>query len=380
MGSSRRNSLLLASALALVGAGPPRQPVPAAQDVEQTLILIGDAGEPAPDGEPVLKALARELHRQPERTTVVFLGDNVYPDGLPAPVAPNFGELARKLDTQVDVVLAAGVRAIFVPGNHDWAEERADGWDAIRREADRIDGRGASKVEMLPKGGCPGPVVEDVGSRLRLVLLDTQWWLHAYAKPQGPSSDCAQATEDEVLAALNEALQTAGERQVVVAAHHPLATGGPHGGHFSFRQHLFPLTDQNRKLWIPLPVIGSIYPIARMRGHTAQDLTNERNRQMRAALEGVLREHPPLVYAAGHEHALQVLDGRSARHLLVSGAGIYNHENAVRKIDGTRFASSRAGFMKLEIEQGGRVRLSVLEVNAKGEAAEGYAAWLTDPR
>ena len=372
-------TIVAAAALALLGAAPASRTVVApAQDVEQTLILIGDAGKPAPGGEPVFKALTRELGREPERTTVVFLGDNIYPDGLPPPEAPDRAEMERRLDTQVDVVRVAGVRGIFVPGNHDWAEEKPGGWDAIRREVARVDSRGAPKVEVLPKGGCPGPVVEDVGSRLRLVFLDTQWWLHAYEKPQPPDSGCAQDTEDEVLAALNEALQTAGERQVVVAAHHPLASGGPHGGYFSFRQHLFPLTDRNKKLWIPLPVIGSLYPLARMRGASPQDLTNERNRQMREALERVFRERPPLVYAAGHEHTLQVIDGASARHLLVSGAGVYNHESAVRKIDGTRFASSQAGFMKLEIEHGGRVRLSVLEVNARGEAAEGYAAWLTD--
>ena len=375
-----RVAVVLAGALALLGASPAPHAVPPAQNVEQTLILIGDAGRPAPGGEPVLKALTRELGREPERTTVVFLGDNVYSDGLPPAEAPRRAEMERRLDTQVDVVRLAGVRAIFIPGNHDWADEKPDGWDAIRRQADRVDSRGAPKVEMLPKGGCPGPVVEDIGSRLRLVLLDTQWWLHPHAKPQPPNSGCPQDAEDAVLAALNGALQTAGERQVVVAAHHPLASGGPHGGYFSFRQHLFPLTDRNKKLWIPLPVIGSLYPVARLRGASPQDLTNERNRQMREALEGVFREHPPLVYAAGHEHALQVLDGASARHLLVSGAGIYNHESTVRKIDGTRFASSRAGFMKLEIEGGGRVRLSVLEVNLRGEAVEGYAAWLTDPR
>jgi hypothetical protein len=365
------------AALALLGAASSPRPVAPAQDVEQTLILIGDAGKPAPGGEPVFKALTRELGREPERTTVIFLGDNVYPDGLPAPDAPDRIEGERKLDAQVDVVRTARVRAIFIPGNHDWAQEKPAGWDAIRREAARVDGSGAPKVEMLPKGGCPGPVVEDVGPRLRLVFLDTQWWLHAYEKPQPPDSGCPQDTEDEVLAALNEALQTAGERRVVVAAHHPLASGGPHGGYFSFRQHLFPLTDRNKKLWIPLPVIGSLYPLSRIHGASPQDLANDRNRQMREALESVFRGHPPLVYAAGHEHALQVLDGASARHLLVSGAGIYNHESAVRKIEGTRFASSQAGFMKLEFEHGGRVRLSVLEVNGRGDAVESYAAWLT---
>lgn len=32
---------------------------------------------------------------------------------------------------------------------------------------------------LLPSNGCSGPAAVDIG-RLRLILLDTQWWLHVY--------------------------------------------------------------------------------------------------------------------------------------------------------------------------------------------------------
>ncbi len=365
----------LAAALLLVAPAPA---VPPAQDVSETLILIGDAGDPAPGGEPVLIALSRELARDPAHTAVVFLGDNLYEVGLAPPGHPGRGEQERRLDTQVEVARASGARGFFVPGNHDWAGEGTDGWNAIRRQGQRIDERGQGTVQMLPKDGCPGPAVEDVGPWLRLVMLDTQWWLHGFDKPIDPTSSCPQDSEAEVLAALNAALQGAGTRHVVVTAHHPLATGGPHGGYFTFKQHLFPLTDARRGLWLPLPLIGSLYPLARKAGATAQDITSEVNRHMRESIESVLREHPPLAFAAGHEHAQQVIDGHSARHLLVSGAGIYDHENAVKRIPGSRFASSKAGFMRLQFTNDGRVRLGVLEVNRKAAVVESYAVWLTD--
>jgi Calcineurin-like phosphoesterase len=364
--------------LAAVLASAAPAPVAPARDVARTLLLIGDAGDPAPGGEPVLQALSRELAQAPSRTLVVFLGDNVYPAGLAARGAPGREEGERRLDTQVGVVLASGARGIFLPGNHDWSEGGPDGWAAIRREVERVNAHGAPAVSMLPEGGCPGPVVKDVGSWLRLVLLDTQWWLHEFDKPEDPDSGCPQDSETEVLSALHDALRTAGARHVVVAAHHPLATGGPHGGYFTLKQHLFPLTDANRSLFIPLPLIGSLYPLARRAGASLQDLANAQNRQMREGLESVFRDHPPLVYASGHEHALQVLDGSSARHLLVSGAGIYAHESSVKKLPATRFASKKAGFMKLEIQRDGRVRLGVIEVDRRGSAVERYAAWLTD--
>ena len=369
--------LALGPALAQ-GAGAARPEAAAsARNVELSLFLIGDAGGPDKDGEPVLVALGQELARDPARSVVVFLGDNVYPKGLPAPDAGDRPEMERRLDAQIDAVRLKGARGVFLPGNHDWEKEQAGGWEAVKRQGAHVVGRGAPLIGFLPREGCPGPEVVDFGPHLRLVVLDTQWWLQDGPKPMDPASDCGADSENEVLAALQGALGGAGDRQVVVAAHHPLATGGPHGGYFSLREHIFPLTDLNRALWIPLPFVGSIYPLARKGGATAQDTASGPNRRMREALEGVLREQPPLAYASGHEHALQVLESRSARRLLVSGAGFFGHTRPVRRIEGSRFASSAAGFMRLDFQEAGGVRLAVLSVDARGRMAEVYSEWLT---
>src|SRR5262249_5681934 len=203
-----------------------------------------------------------------------------------------------------------------------------------------------------------------------------QWWLRKGPKPAGPTSTCAASSPDAVVAGLRSALATAGTRKVIVAAHHPLRTGGPHGGYFTWRQHLFPLTDSKQWLWLPLPVIGPIYPLSRKSGGTPQDLSGALNQAMRQAFEESFREHPPWIYASGHEHALQVIEGTSARYLLVSGAGIFEHESEVRMIEGSHYASSNAGYMRLDVTHDGRARLGVFEGDKKGEASEGYAEWL----
>ena len=63
---------------------PAAPPVPAATpaDVESTLFLIGDAGAPSED-EPVLAALEQMVRATPEPKYLVYLGDNIYPRGLP---------------------------------------------------------------------------------------------------------------------------------------------------------------------------------------------------------------------------------------------------------------------------------------------------------
>jgi hypothetical protein len=351
-------------------------PVAAFDRVETRILVLGDAGAPLRPKDPVLEAARKEAARDPERTVALFLGDNVYPSGLVGEAHPQRKEMERRLDAQLAVSLESGARSIFAPGNHDWEAWGPGGWDAIRRQGDYIEEKGQGLAELLPDEGCPGPVVRDVGARIRLVLLDTQWWVHPHAKPRHPSSDCSTDSETEVLDALEESIASAHGRYVIVGAHHPLATGGAHGGYFGWRDHLFPLRARKSWLWIPLPGVGSIYPIARRSGVSDQDMGGALNRRMREAIEGVFSRHPPLVYAAGHDHNLQVLAGSDARYVLVSGAGYYGHLSRVAWTPSTMFARAASGYMVLEVDPDGRPRLGVVTVDARGRTQEAYSTHL----
>ena len=353
------------------GQAPPLAPEP--DSIAETLFLIGDAGHPAKEGEPVLIALREQLERSAGRATVVFLGDNLYPAGLPALGDPDLAKMARRLDDQVDAVKDVGARVVFIPGNHDWAKSGPDGWEAVRRQERRVEERGGAAVSYLPNDGCPGPEVLDVGDRLRLVALDTQWWLHPHERPEDPTSSCPADSEVEVVAAFRSALESAGGREVVVLAHHPLASGGPHGGRFGLKQHLFPLTDYRKGLFIPLPVVGSLYPTARGAGISAQDQTSGVYRHMRDSLSGAMRGRMPLAWVSGHEHVLQVIESREWGRVLVSGSGIYGHVTYVRDVEGSLYRAARSGFMRVDFPRSGMPRLAVLEVGKDGRYREAYA-------
>lgn len=313
--------------------------------------------------------------RRGDGAIVAFLGDNIYSRGMPPEGAPDRKDAERRLDAQLATVVGTGARGIFIPGNHDWARG-ARGWDAIRRQGAYIAGQGDPRVTLLPSDGCPGPVIEDAGSRLRLVIIDTQWWLHTGPKPRHPTSPCAADTEEEVIYALREATASADDRHVIVLAHHPLMTGGSHGGHFTWRQHLFPLRELSRRLWIPLPGIGSAYPIARQRGISSQDLSSDENRRLRAILHGALSARRPLIYASGHEHNLQILRGAGDLWHLVSGSGSYGHVGPVAWRDSTIFALAASGFMRLDVLSDGRARLGVLTAAADSSVTEQFSLWL----
>ena len=368
------------AAVACSGVTAGSKPVPPVSPalVETSLFLIGDAGAPDRAGEPVLRALTADVARAAGERVIVYLGDNVYPRGIPDTGAPGRAEALRRLDAQIDLAREAGVKAIFVPGNHDWARMGADGWNSMLRQQARIDQRGAKLVRLLPRDGCPGPDVVDVGTRLRLIVLDTQWWLHGGPKPVDPTSQCRADKDSEITDSLRADLEaTDTSRRVVMVAHHPLASGGEHGGYFGASDYFFPLRHVSRVLgWIPLPGLGAIYPEARASGISSQDIPSGSNRRMREALEGAMLRQRPLVWASGHDHNLQVLAGRTARHLLVSGAGIYGHGSRVVRLSATRFASAAAGYMRLDVLLDGRVRLAVFEVDGEGRAREAYTRWL----
>ena len=235
---------------------------------------------------------------------------------------------------------------------------------------------GGASVRFLPEDGGPGPVTVDVGPSVRLVLLDTQWWLHEHEKPVHPTSTCPADSEEEVLGSLRDAVRGAAGRRVLVVGHHPPASGGPHGGHFPLVDHLFPLRELRKWLWLPLPIVGSAYPLARQSGISTQDLSSRPYGHLRDSLESVFRDAPPLAFLAGHDHGLQVLSGGAVRHVLVSGSGSYDHNNAVRRLDSTRYASAKPGFMRVDILRDGRVHLRVLVVGADGRTTEAFATWL----
>ena len=363
-------------------------PVPPMDSIELALFLIGDAGSKAYDGEPVLAELARQADSfRTVKQYVIFLGDNVYPRGVPPLGHPARDDAERKLAAQVNAIRKGAAQGFLVPGNHDWDRQGRDGWNAIRRQDSLVQQFGGNEVRLLPHGGCPGPEVVDVGKHVRLIALDSEWWLHSDVKPYGDTSPCPTRTEQEVTDSLRGALRDKGARYAIVVDHHPLRSGGEHGGSFTLGDYIFPLRNLESWMWIPLPIIGTLYPLARKNGISNQDISGRKYNQMVRAFESVFSKYPPLVMASGHDHDLQVIRGgrpevTNAGYQLVSGAGIFGHASLVRKVEGSLFEREAAGFMRLDFTHNGRVRLAVTTVvpegtRAAGESAEVFSLWLT---
>ena len=351
------------------------------------VLLVGDAGAPVEleneslDQAPVLKALEYFAGFIPGRTAIVFLGDNIYDAGLPDKTGQAFEAdkdcihracAEKRLDAQIDLLKASGAKGIFIPGNHDWDFEGRKGLKRIINLGEYVAGSRETKkvdVDLIPKNGCPGPITVPLSGgkvALSLIALDTQWWLHDYRKPgkDDNSSQCKQVTETGIIESIEKQIEeeTSKQRHVMLVAHHPLKSYGEHGAFYSMKDLVRPLylIEQN--------IRKSIFA-------GRQDLHNAIYKNMRAKIQGAIQSGyrkwgTPLIYAAGHDHSLQIIKENEGMFHLVSGAGSDWKATRVGQGEGTLFSHANkktGGFIAVDYLQSGEIRLAVIEPLSNGE-------------
>lgn len=311
-------------------------PVPDTANVEAVVFLVGDAGATERGGSPLLRALRRDVEQwsralgRDSAVSVLYLGDIVYPVGVRERDHPGFETDSIRLWNQIDIVAGEHARrhaslGLFLPGNHDWGSTSGlEGNDRILNLADQLERARNSGlyVALVPPNGRPGPAVRDLRRNVRLVLLDTHWFL------QTP-----EAAERQVFFRdLEEAIESAGDRHLILAAHHPFHSAGPHGA------------------FIPGYHAGGVAFLLKKSGTLVQDLNSPVYEEFLAGLRDIFgrQENPPLIFAGGHDHSLQVLqeNGESdPRFSLVSGAG--SKLSGLQGTPGLAWGADRPGYMVL---------------------------------
>jgi len=327
-------------------------PEPAPAEIENVIFLIGDAGDARAERSPLLRRMNAEVEywagalARDSAVVVLFLGDNVYPEGMRM-TERHFPQDSAALQSQVNLLAGPNARryhaiGIFLAGNHDWgnARDTDGGLQRLRNQEEFLNRRRREGIDvsLRPAAGEPGPEVVDVGSQLRILLYDTAWWL--LAQDTVPKRRMFYETQ--------EAIRTTEGRMLMVAAHHPYKTAGAHGGFVPF--------------W---KTLGLRLLLTRS-GAVMQDLSSIVYRELRRELDDAFREQPPLIFAGGHDHSLQVIAGDtlpSPRFDIVSGAG--SKVTGIGHVEGMLYRAAAPGYMRVMIHHSGRVDLFV--VNAPDE-------------
>jgi len=300
----------------------------------QTIYLIGDAG--LHQGSPILPILKNNINTSQDSTDVLlFLGDNIYPSGLHDSSHALRSQDQLSLAHQFNAIDSFNGTSIFIPGNHDWNEGNKNGLEFVMRSEQYI--KSNSSAIQLPENGKPGPIYFDVNDSLGIVIFDSQWLIQ---KREGVDN---ATYNTQFFDSLKMIVENEKGKTLLIASHHPLYTHGSHGGYFTLKDHLFPLTNSSKYLWIPLPVLGSIYPIARKLGISRQDITHPLQKEIKRKLEFIFDLHPSIIYASGHEHALELIEKENALYI-VSGSG--SKTTALNK-KSALFKKSALGYCKL---------------------------------
>ncbi|MEO6611514.1 MAG: BamA/TamA family outer membrane protein [Chitinophagaceae bacterium] len=331
---------------------------PQDDSIIQRIVLIGDAGQLTDGRHPVVDAV-RQLIKLDKKTTVLFLGDNLYKMGLPDNLASAYNTARAVLDSQLSIAEGTPAKVLMIPGNHDWENGSRGGYDAVIREQIYVDFIHQKNAEFYPKDGCPGPVEISLGTEVTVIMFDSQWWIHPFDKP-GIESDCNCKTKDELVAQIQDIAARNSKKLIILACHHPFRSNGIHGGFFRLKQHIFPFTDIFKSAYIPLPILGSIYPIARSVFGTPQDLKHPNYQNMIDRISTAIKEVAPnVVFVAGHEHNLEHLKDSSYNYIISGGGCKESRASSGKK---SEFISTLFGFAVMEVSKNKNVTVDFYTV------------------
>jgi hypothetical protein len=228
-----------------------------------------------------------------------------------------------------------------------------NGLAKIKNQWSFLDQQNDSLLKMVPAEGCPDPVEINVSNNLTIIAFDSEWWLFPYNK-DNKETDCNCRTKEDVTARLQELLYKNRYKVILLASHHPFQSYGHHGGYYSLKDHIFPFTAVNKNLYIPLPVVGSLYPILRKTFVNPEDMGHPLYKAMIKRMDEVAGRFPNLVHVAGHEHGLQFI--KSEQLQVVSGSGA--KKAYVRKGKHALFATHKAGFVTADLLINNNIRFT----------------------
>ena len=279
-----------------------------------TVFLVGGTGVGTDQSLTATLALLRaQMQAAGPRSTVILLGDNLS-NGLPNLDRPERPAAQKRLLLVLDLLKTCTGRVVVVPGGADWEQGGSHGWQRIKAQEKFVEeylGRGDV---FLPSNGCPGPVEIALDVQHTLVVLDTQWWLHAWDKP-GIESACEAKDEAAVVLQLDDLLGRNQGKNLLVVGHRPLVS-------------------VKKSVWREL-------------------MPNPRRRIMSRSLLQVLDKYPGLTYASGHERSLSYCQ-KNGLHYIGSGAAAQTKTIApsARKT----FEANNAGFVRLDYGAGAVVQ------------------------
>jgi predicted phosphodiesterase len=329
-------------------------------DQKYSVYLIGDAGEDTVPGKALLM-LKEKLLSNPN-SSVIFLGDNVYPSGLKLKSKNSIAHL----ESQLQILKDYKGQVYFIPGNHDWDAQGPKGLKTLKHEETYIENylqkntncANKTATTFLPVDGLPGPATIMLNEKLRLIIIDTQWFLHGFKKNHIGS---VKETKRIFYARLDSLLAYSKKdnEQVIITAHHPMYTNGQHS---RSRQPLRFLINCT-----PLQILGW----TGLNRLLSQDIAQPKYKRMRNKILSSINKYDNIIYASGHDHNLQYFK-EGADNYIVSGSGSkLSPLQKKKKFDSVFQDDKTTGFFEIQYSPDGRHSTIVYRVGEEQKLLDG---------
>ncbi len=305
------------------------------EDPVYTVYLIGDAGKLNDEGRIIVsEVVAEKLKSETKQSAVIYLGDNIYPNGMPKKDKKGRENAEKILDAQIATVKDYQGKTIFIPGNHDWRK----GVKGVNRQAKYIEKQLDNKNIFFPEKGCPLQKIK-INDDVVIIAIDSQWYLQDWDKEPNINDNCAIKTRLNFLDELESLIKKSNGKTTILAIHHPIYSNGSHGGQYSIKHQIE-----------PAPILGSLVSFLRKIGGVShQDLQSKRYVALRTKLITIAQNNQKVVFVSGHEHNLQYIVKNNLPQI-ISGSGA--KFTPTRNVDGA-FSYNNLGFSKLNIYKDG---------------------------
>ena len=328
------------------------------KNISHSFYLIGDAGNAEQDNaKKILSTLEERLQKADSASTLLFLGDNIYPAGMPNKGSVFRASAEEKMNGQLALSKKFKGKTIFIPGNHDWY----NGIEGLREQEKYVNEALKKKKSFLPRKNC-GIDHLDINDNVSLIVIDSEWYLEDWDQHPKINEDCDIKTREQFFLELESEINKNQNKTTILAMHHPLMSNGPHGGQFSLEKQLFPLNNG-----VPLPVIGTIVNVLRKTtGVSPQDLQNKKYNAFVKRVKTLVQDKSNIIVVSGHEHNLQYIDNQGIKQV-ISGSG--SKAEAARAINKNDFSFGRGGYAVLDVLKSGATKLSFYGIDYKGREA-----------
>lgn len=302
--------------------------------VVERIALIGDAGDAVehPETLDMMKKIAKRLNGLDTKETLVFLGDNIYEKGYQGDnlKCGNNSPEAQSLEAQLYLGKAPLKTnpSYFIPGNHDWDYHKTPDMKLMMKEKNYLEKCGRETHFVPSQNDKPALVSALEETNYTMIFLDSQSIMRS-----------TKAEQDQAYSMIEGIFKLADPNKlIVIAAHHPLATHGPHGG--CYQQDYFG---------------SSIINFFRRHGISwGQDINAKVYADYISRIKSIIPKANKVIFVSGHDHGLQVLSMKDGPDFqIVSGSG--SKTDPVCVAENTLFAQETMGFIEIGFREQGQI-------------------------